>query len=267
MPTDDPEPGHGVSVAYAARRPLLDQQCGVTLWTAPPVGTPRRFATAARRDRYTFMSALHEVAVGLAAPAGVELLVKPAREALVVADHVAEPDVEAAHQPRRQRQRRRHLARVAQHLRVGHADVLDADRGPVEPDRVPAHHAERHELVDRPVGVDHEVRAGAGELVQLRVGDVGVEGRERRGERARDGDVLDDHLRIPELPRREGVVALRVRLHLGLALGREGDRLRDDVGAGGCSCSRRARSARRGGRGRRERAARCGRRRSSAAER
>ena len=60
------------------------------------------------------------------------------------------------------------------------------------------------------------------------------------------------------------VVALRVRLHLGLALGREGDRLRDDVGARRAPCSRRARSARRAGRGRRGRAARCGRRRSSA---
>src|SRR6478752_2351275 len=52
---------------------------------------------------------LHEVAVRLAAPARVELLVEPAREALIVADHIAELDVEPAHQPRRQRERGRHL--------------------------------------------------------------------------------------------------------------------------------------------------------------
>ena len=68
-----------------------------------------------------------------------------------------------AHQPDGQRERRLQLPRVVEDRGVARADVLDPDRRPVQPDRVPAADAERHELVDRAVRVDHEVRARARE--------------------------------------------------------------------------------------------------------
>ena len=94
---------------------------------------------------------------------------------------------------------------------------MAADR--VEPD----------ELVDGAVGVDHEVRAGAGKLVQLGVGHVGGErgvgGRERRARCV----VLDDHPGPAELPRVDPVVALRVGGRLGPPRRRERDGPLDDV--------------------------------------
>ena len=86
-------------------------------------------------------------------------------EALVVADHVPERDPVPAHQPYCQRERRLQLPRVVEDRGVARPDVLDPDRRPVQPHRVPAADAERHELVDRPVRVDDEVRARAGQLV------------------------------------------------------------------------------------------------------
>src|SRR5215208_1542569 len=98
-----------------------------------------------------------KVAVGLAAPGRVALVVVRALEALGVADHVAEIDAVAPHQPTRQLDRRAELAAVAEDLGVAEADVLDPDRRPVEADGVAAADAEPHELVDRAVAVDDEV--------------------------------------------------------------------------------------------------------------
>ncbi len=120
------------------------------------------------------------VAVRLAAPGRVELLVVRARQALVVADDVAELDPELLRQPERQLERGGELARVVQDVRVAVADVLDPDRRPVEADGVPAARGQVDELVDRPVRVDDEVRARPGQLVQL-----GVSGSRTRRSRRR----------------------------------------------------------------------------------
>src|SRR4029077_7062988 len=102
------------------------------------------------------------VGVRLVRPWLVELLVVRAGEALVVPDHVADLDVVAADEPRRELERRAHLLLVVEDLGVGRADVLDADGDVVEPDGVPAHHVRAHELVDRAAVTDYEMRARAG---------------------------------------------------------------------------------------------------------
>src|SRR5947208_1323394 len=76
------------------------------------------------------------------------LAVVRAREALVVADDVVDGNRVAAAQPAHEAQARGHLRPVAEDLSVGEADMLDADRRPVEADGVPAHGSQRHELVD-----------------------------------------------------------------------------------------------------------------------
>src|SRR2546421_2804168 len=97
------------------------------------------------------------VGVRLVRPRVVQLLVIRAREALVVSDHVADPDAEPADEPGRELERRAELRVVAEDLSVGCAHVLDPDRDVVEPDGVPAHHAETDELIDRAVAVDDEM--------------------------------------------------------------------------------------------------------------
>ena len=119
------------------------------------------------------------------------------------------------------------LARVAEDLAVARPDVLDPDRRVVEPDRVAAHDRQRNELVDRPVLVDHEVRADTRQLAELDVGCVAGEVVVGRRERLVRRVVLDDHV-WRETPARDPVVADRVRAHLGLPLGAEHDRLPDD---------------------------------------
>src|SRR4051794_23678384 len=118
---------------------------------------------------------LGEVLVRLGAQGGHALAVIPRGKALVVADHVRAPDPVARHQPARQRQGGPHLHRIGEHLLVRTAGVLDPDRRVVEPDRMAAHDRQRHELVDRPVAVDDEVRAGARQLVQLGIRCIGTE--------------------------------------------------------------------------------------------
>ena len=142
---------------------------------------------------------------------------------LVVADDVAHRDPEAAAQPAREAQRRPQLARVAQHVGVAEADVLDADRRVVQADGVAAHERQRDHLHDRPVGADDEVRADAGQLVELDVGDVGREGVEDGAGRAGDRDVLDDDLGRAQAVVVDAVVAARVGAHLALAPRRVGD--------------------------------------------
>src|SRR5438067_4415295 len=168
------------------------------------------------------------VGVRLVRPRSVQLLVVRAREALVVPDHVPDPDVEAIDEPRRQLERGADLRSVAEDLAVGRAHVLDADRDVVEPDGVAAHDVQAHELVDRPVVAHDEVDARTRKLAELRVGRVPGEAVPRRGEAVAAGVVLDDHLRV-EAPRVDAVVLLGVRGHLGLPPRAVRDRLPDDV--------------------------------------
>ena len=83
------------------------------------------------------------------------------------------------------------MSSVAEDRPGARPDVLDPDRGPVHPDRVPAPDPQVHELVDRPVGVDQEVRADPRLLAQMRAvrGEVVPRGVERGPVRV----VLDDH--------------------------------------------------------------------------
>ena len=110
---------------------------------------------------------------------GDALVVVRAGEALRMPDHVARADPEAVLQVARERERGGELRRAAHDVAVGDADVLDPDRGVVEPDGVPAAPAQRDELVDHAVAIDDEVRADAGPLAVLHVGRVGRERVER----------------------------------------------------------------------------------------
>ena len=120
-----------------------------------------------------------------------------------------------------------------EHVALAEADVLDPDRRPVQPDGVAAHQPERHELVDRPVAIDDEVRADARQLAELAVGHVGSEGVERRAERRALGHVLDDHARAHEPVAVQAVVAAGVGGHLRAPACRVGDRRPGDRRAGG----------------------------------
>src|SRR3954452_1790679 len=102
------------------------------------------------------------VGVRLVRPGSVQLLVVRARKAFVVPDHVADADVEAVDEPRRELERGADLSAVVEDFGVGRADVLDPDRDVVEPDGVAAHDVQADELVDPAVSVDDEVRARAG---------------------------------------------------------------------------------------------------------
>ena len=188
--------------------------------------------SARRRSRSFRAVHLHvrmlPVGVRLVRPRLVQLLVVRARKALVVPDHVPDPDVEAVDEPRRELQRGTDLRSVVEDLAVGRADVLDPDRDVVEADRVAAHDVQAHELVDRPVVAHDEVGAHARKLAELRVGRVRREGVPRRGEAVAAGVVLDDHLRM-EPPRVDAVVLLGIRAISAFRLRAVGDRLPDDV--------------------------------------
>ena len=94
---------------------------------------------------------------------------------------------------------------------------------------MPADDARRDEPVDRAVAVDHEVRADAGLLAEVRC--VRGERRVRGGERVGRCVVLHDHVRVHEPPAVDAVVALRVRARLGEPGRPERDRLHDDARA------------------------------------
>ena len=102
--------------------------------------------------------------------------------------------------------------------------MLDPERDVVEPDGVPAHPLQPHELVDRAVAVDDEVRAHAGALAELDVGRVGGEGVEGGAVGAGGREVLDDHLRLEQPRAVEAVMAAGVGAHLALAVAAERDR-------------------------------------------
>ena len=80
-------------------------------------------------------------------------------------------------------------------------DVLDPDRRVVEADRVAAHEPQRDELVDRAVAVDDEVRAESGSSCSSGSGASGAKVFRVGGRARRDGDVLDDHLRVAQAVR------------------------------------------------------------------
>ncbi len=126
-------------------------------------------------------------------------------------------DAEAVLQPARERERGADHRPAAHDVGVRDADVLDADRRVVEADRVAAAPLQRHELADRPVAVDQEVRADARALAELDVGRVGRERVPRRAVRRARRVVLDDHLRVAQPRDRRAVVALGVGAHLRLA--------------------------------------------------
>ena len=92
---------------------------------------------------------------------GGTLAVVRASQALVVPDHVPQLDPERAHQPERQGATPGSGA-ACPRICGRSSRLLDPERRPVQPDGVPADRGQADELVDRPVAVDHEVRADAG---------------------------------------------------------------------------------------------------------
>ncbi|HKG04154.1 MAG TPA: hypothetical protein VKB03_13305 [Conexibacter sp.] len=80
-----------------------------------------------------------------------------------------------------------------------------------------AHERDRRELVDRAAAGDHELRAEAGQLVQLDVRHVRRERVERRVDRVVDGQVLDDDVRGGDRGAAQAVVALRIGRRLAAA--------------------------------------------------
>ena len=146
-----------------------------------------------------------------------------------MADDVAQGDGVAAAQPRGQAHDGADLRGAVEDLARAAPDLLDADRGVVEADRVAAHVVQGDELVDRPVLVDDEVRAHARAARAARR-------RARRGRRCRRPSrkvsagrvVLDDDLRALQAEAVQAVVAAGVGAHLVAALGAEGDRALDD---------------------------------------
>jgi len=103
-------------------------------------------------------------------------------------------------------------------------DELDPDLQPLFDLIVGASSTIAAGWIDGAGAIDDEVRADARELVELGVGHVGRERVERGAVRRRDGDVLDDHVRVAQPEGVEAIVALGVAAHLGLALGGERDR-------------------------------------------
>jgi hypothetical protein len=160
------------------------------------------------------------VAVRLATPLGMAFAMVRAAQTFVVPDHLVARDSVATREPECQRERGGQLPRVAQDLLVARTDMLDADRGPVQSDRVSADEGQPHELVDRPVTVNDEVGAGPGLLAELRVRRVGSEGRPGCRERPVAGVVLHDHVRPDEGRPLKAVMALLVT-----------DRLSDPIGS------------------------------------
>ena len=143
-----------------------------------------------------------------------------------------------------QRKDRTDLCRPVEDLLIGPVravtrrslDDLDADRLVVQANCVTAHHARRHDLPHVPALRHDEVRAGAGQLPQVRrvVGEPVARCRGRISLR----EVQDDHRGV-EPPCARAVVTEGVRRHLILALLGEVDELRDQTqgrGAQGVRC-------------------------------
>ena len=210
--------GAALAAGAARRAPSRDGHAGgppapppflQRLIIPPLAASPRAAATRAGRGSGASSPAAKSPCVRLRI-ARDALVVVRAREALGVADHVARADPEAVLEPAREPQGGGELAAVAHHVGVGDADVLDPDRGVVEPDRVAAAPAQRDELVDRAVAVDQEVRADAGQLAELDVGRVRGERVVRGAELRRRRVVLDDQLRVDAAaprPRRSGAAS------------------------------------------------------------
>ena len=197
--------------AAAPRRPPASSSAQQRGGAARSTSFPTRHAVATSERGEHRAEPVHvrrdPVAVGLAAPRGIELVVVRARSGSrrgrsrrrercgtwLISHTVSASDACSS----------RGFERISASLI---ADLLDPDRRPVQADGVTAADAERDELVDRAVAVDHEVRAVAGKLVQLRVGRVRGERVPGAGEALVVGEVLDDHVRGGELPGRLAVV-------------------------------------------------------------
>ena len=136
-----------------------------------PAASSRRYLTMNRRGQSPWVWVFSRATL---------LAVVRTAQRLGVADDVVVGDAVLRLQPAREPQRGAQHLDVAEHPGLAEADVLDPDRRPVQPDRVAADPLQRDELVDGAVRVDDEVRAGARQLVQLDVGDVGREGVEGR---------------------------------------------------------------------------------------
>ncbi len=103
-------------------------------------------------------------------------MMKARAEAFVVADDVADFNVVGAADPTSQLDCGGELPAVAHDLGVGYTHVLHPDRTVVQTNCVAAHVTQWHELVDRAVGVNDEVRAGPGQLAKLHIWLVRREG-------------------------------------------------------------------------------------------
>ena len=118
--------------------------------------------------------------------ARVELVVVGAGQALVVADHVRELDVESLHQPERQRERR---VQLRAGCRGSAASLVPTCSIPIAVQFSPTvwRHmiVQRDELVDRAVGVDRRSGRSRRAARAARIGRVGGEGVPGRRERRR----------------------------------------------------------------------------------
>src|SRR4051794_5885324 len=162
MPGLKPEPGPPCRIT-AGLAPGVPARSQYSSWPSPTASRGMRLEHPPVADH----RAVRHVAVRLRTQALDPLTVIRARERLVVADDVAPRDPEARHQPARQPQRCPQLLAVPHHHRVARADVLDADRRPVQPDGVAADVAQRNDPADVAAAVDDVVRADAGQLVEL----------------------------------------------------------------------------------------------------
>ena len=169
------------------------------------------------------------VPMGLVTQAGNSLMMVRRAKALAVADHVMNADFEMTSQVLRQAEGCTQLPFVIEDIRVAKTRVLDANRGPVETDRVPAASADIDQLEDPAVGGNDEVSADIRKLMELRVGHVRRERVEDTGHGGRLGNMLNDHVRVAKAPLRSTVVTQRVFSHLALAFQPKRDQVLDDV--------------------------------------
>jgi hypothetical protein len=127
-------------------------------------------------------------------------------EALAVANHVVNADLEVTPQVLRQAKGCTHLPFVIEDIRVAKTGVLDTYGRPVETDRVPTASPNVDQLVDPAAGRNDEMGADVRKLMKLRVRHVRRKRIEDTGHSGRLGNVLDDYVRMPQSPLRLPVV-------------------------------------------------------------
>jgi len=112
---------------------------------------------------------------------------------------------------------------------VAVADVFYSDAQVVQPDDVPAADPEPDQLVDAASRGDREMRAGVGQLTELRVRVVRGESVEDLSDRSGNGVMLDDLEVLLQAPFPLAVMTLRVPGHLMLAFDAERNQLLADL--------------------------------------